>query len=134
MQRCLTQVADDDYFEPRPPATNGSSDQGVQIMVPAITADRSTSLEGEWRSGDRCRFSHVRQSANSGIPESRYACRSKSPPDVFARAATNDGPQIEGDVAGALKLFGQALESAKDTSFAEAKREASEAIRRLKSA
>lgn len=42
--------------------------------------------------------------------------------------------QIQGDVAGALKLFGQALESAKDTSFAEAKREASEAIRRLISA
>lgn len=33
-----------------------------------------------------------------------------------------------------MKLFTQALESAKDTSFAEAKREANEAIRRLKSA
>jgi tellurite resistance protein len=39
--------------------------------------------------------------------------------------------QIEGDKNGALKYFNQALEAAKDTSFAEARREATQAIRRL---
>jgi tellurite resistance protein len=41
--------------------------------------------------------------------------------------------QIEGDKNGALKYFTQALEAAKETSFAEARREATQAIRRLSS-
>jgi tellurite resistance protein len=52
----------------------------------------------------------------------------------FSVSLITDTAQLQNSPAEAMKLFTQALESAKDTNFAEAKREANEAIRRLKSA